>query len=1199
MKQANLYKNNIARPLNPAVTVTDNSASTVKVEIEEYVFTDEILNGLYRVLDAVRKRTVSHTGIWINGYYGSGKSHFLKYLNFCLSPAHRDVALKRVMEAVKDHYHPEDPNCSLEPSVSEFNDLIQWLGKAEIDTILFNIGDKVGEKTDNHTTIAKAIWEEFNAFRGFNKFSISLAQYLEKPLQERGKFEAFKAALAEDGFNWAKDADTLAVTDLDYVLGKAAEVATLSTDVIREKIATNALDATPEKLSLELKSYVASKGDNYRLLFFIDEVSQFIGSRQELILQFQQIVTTIAQDCDKKVWVGCTSQQDLSEVLDTCHITDASDQYGKILGRFQTRVALQGANTEYITQKRILDKDEDAIIELGKLYDKEKNALDMQFTLPTGFRKFSDKQDFVNYYPFVPYQFQLIMNVFDAFVSLQYVDKEVKGNERSVLKITHKTAQDHSEDSVGGFISFDMMYSSMFAAGLKHAGQRARKNADDIIETYSDKVFGKRVVNLLFMLCNISETNKLLFPATLENIVTLMMTKVDQGRLDLQERISKVLEYLVQKSIIRTETKENGTEVYCFLSEEESQVNSKIMEQSVNNNAMAEALKTIITKYITVSNKEFFNGNPFSIGVSIMDRFIIGQSNSNLLVEFKTDSGYPTPEQFAFNNEPKKMVYYLVDAFSSDKKLKNDFHWYCKVSEYLKNNASNATPQRSKINAEFRQRAADLLVSSIQPGFNKILDSCSIISGHQVIQPALLGSKKATERYKAALTEHFNGFYPQASLVKSSETPVTIDAFKQKIKRAIGQDEYGPLNPMTEAEKEIEIHLNQKLGDPTVADICTHFSQSPYGWNEIATVYFLNELVRRHMRAYSFKGNPNVDKSVVAETILKEKGSYTITTAQKIDPQLVNEFIKAWKEIFNEFGKTYSLDSSELFSECHNDSGSPLNANPVNLTKLSGDLRSAHADGLATIVDDAIRRLNKWKEERDPEKFFRLVIAEKEEGKEMMDNCKEMTSFRDSQLHLFKDFYAFAESNHDNFDFIKDEADRKLVDELIEIFTDQRPDQNLPKYKKRRDILRGKLDEIRKKLVQSVVDSYDAAFAELEEFAQGVGETFDRSPFKNMVNAKTTTNNFYALQNNADVDAFKLQQITVILDQASKKKPHIPTPTDPNPIPPRTIRRAYIHSRQLCKAQTIRNMSELDSYVDSIRQTLINSLGNNDEIIVS
>ena len=869
------------------------------------------------------------------------------------------------------------------------------------------------------------------------------------------------------------------------------------------------------------------------------------------------------------------------------------------MGRFQTRVALKGTDTEYITQKRILDKDEDAIVELGKLYDKEKNALDAQFTLPTGFRKFGDKQDFVDYYPFVPYQFQLIMNVFDAFVALQYVDKEVKGNERSVLKITHKTAQDHSEDPIGGFISFDMMYSSMFEAGLKHAGQRARKNADTIIETYPDKAFGMRVVNLLFMLCNISDTNKLVFPATLENIVTLTMTEMDQGRLALQERVSKVLDYLVQNSIVRLEKKDNGTEVYCFLTEEESEVNRLIMSQTVNNNAMAETLKTIITKYITVSNKESFSGNPFSIGVSIMDRYIIGQSNSNLLVEFKMDSGYSNPEQFAFSNEPKRMVYYLADAFVADTKLKNDFHWYCKVSEYLKNNASNATVQRSKTNAEYRQRAADLLTSSIQSAFNKILDSCPIISGNQVIQSTLLGAKRATERYKAALAEHFNGVYPMASLVKSSETPTTVDALKQKIKRAIGTDEYGPINPVTQAEKEIENYLNRKMGDPTVFDVTTAFSLPPYGWNEVATVYFLNELVRRHLRAYSYKGNPNVDKSVVAETILRDKASYTVTTAHKIDPQLVNDFIKAWKEVFNDFSTNYSVDSTELFSQCHNDDNSPLNRIPGRYASYSGNLKEANAIALAKVLDDAVDHLASWKAERDPERFFKLVIAEKDAGRQMMDLCKDIISFHETHLALFKDIYSFARNNKDNFDFVTVSADRKLVDELEEIFSDQRPDQNLPKYKKRRELLKVKLEEIRKGLVQRVIDAYDAVFTELEEFAKGIDETFDRNQFKNMVNAKTTTNNFYALQNNADVDAFKQQQINILLDQAAKKKPATTPPSGENPLPPRPIRRVYIQGRQLCKAQTIRSMNELNSYVDAIRQKLINTLGDNDEIIVS
>ena len=1189
MAQAQLYKHDISRPLNPAVSVTDDSISTVNVEIEEYVFTEEILNGLFNVLDAVRNRTVSHTGIWINGYYGSGKSHFLKYLNFCLDPKHRDRALERMLEAVKEFDPLANPDSKLSSTIADFKQLVDWLGKASIDTILFNIGDKVGDRTtSNTTTFAKAIWEEFNAFRGFHKFNIALAQYLEKPLQDKGKYDDFKAALAEDGFDWDTQAETLAITELDYVLEKAAEVTPLSTDVIRDQIAGTGIDATPEKLSLELKSYMDGKPDNYRLLFFIDEVSQFIGSRQELLLQLQQIVTTIAKDCDKKVWIGCTAQQDLSDVLDSCQITEATDQYGKIMGRFQTRVALQGTNTEYITQKRILDKDEDAVVDLGKLYDKQKNALESQFDLPTGYRKYADKQDFIDYYPFVPYQFQLIMNVFDAFVDLQYVDKEVKGNERSVLKITHKTAQEHSGDDIGSLISFDMMFSSMFEAGLKHDGQKAIRNANQIISTYEDRAFGQRVVNLLFMICNISDTNKLLFPATLSNIVTLMMTEIDQSRLNLTEKVSKVLDYLKENSVVRVETKEgSSTEIYCFLTEEESEVNRLIKSQTINNNAMADALKTIFTKHITLSNRESFNGNPFNIAVSIMERNILGNANANLFVEFKIDSSYADVKQFAFSNDSKKkMVYYLADLYGANSKLKNDFYWYCQVLEYLKTYASNSSEQRTKTNNEFRQRAADLLAKSIQPEFEKILDSCDIVSGAFVIQPAVLGNKKATERYKLALGEHFKNVYPQASLIKASEVPTTGEGLKAKIIRPITENEYSAINPLTDAEKEIENYLNRSTGDPTLADVVSNFNQPPYGWNEVATVYFINELVRRHMRTFSYKGNPNVDKKIVAETVLKDRNSYTISSAQKIDPQLVNDFIKAWKEVFNDFGKTYSLDSTELFSQCHNDQDSPLTRLPINYAKYSGELKAVHADSLAAILDKAIDKLNNtWKAERDPEKFFKLIIADKQEGKEMMDECKEVLSFYQGQMTLFGEIYKFAKDNQDNFNFIADAADKALVKELMEIFTDERPDQNLPKYKKRRDILRVKLQEIKAVLVKNIEDAYAKVLDELEAFAKNNSVEFDRNQFRNITVPLVGTDNFYALQSNANTDKFKQEQIDILVNKSSK--------------PDTKVKRAHVHINQICKAKSIHNKSEIDAYVNEIKSALIEKLADNDELIVS
>ena len=282
-----LYKKDITRDVNPAVSAGDLKEATVRTEIEEYVFTQEIIQGLYDVISGIRDASASHNGIWISGYYGSGKSHFLKYLNYCLKTEYGKRALERLAEEVKK---TSDELGNVTPS--EITDMRQWLSVADIKTILFNIGTVHNANTAGKNTFVEVFWNEFNKFRGYNQFNLSLAQYLEKPLDEAGKFDAFKEALAEEGFDWKLEASDLAQTELDFVLEKAQEqLPSLSIDSIRERIVKNDFVISVEKLKNEITLYIKGKNPNFRLIFFVDEVSQFINNHKELLLQLQEIVT--------------------------------------------------------------------------------------------------------------------------------------------------------------------------------------------------------------------------------------------------------------------------------------------------------------------------------------------------------------------------------------------------------------------------------------------------------------------------------------------------------------------------------------------------------------------------------------------------------------------------------------------------------------------------------------------------------------------------------------------------------------------------------------------------------------------------------------------------------------------------------------------------------------------------------------------
>ena len=180
MKFKDLYEKGLDRKVNPAVSASDLSEDTVLTEIVEYVFTQEIIVNLYHILINIKINQGSHVGIWINGYYGSGKSHFLKYASYCLSNKYSEMAFIRLIEATQEMMLGEKDVTALEQagvSLSELRALQSWyVNKADVEMVIFNIGDVHDANADQATTFTTIFWNQFNAKRGYNSFNLAMAQ---------------------------------------------------------------------------------------------------------------------------------------------------------------------------------------------------------------------------------------------------------------------------------------------------------------------------------------------------------------------------------------------------------------------------------------------------------------------------------------------------------------------------------------------------------------------------------------------------------------------------------------------------------------------------------------------------------------------------------------------------------------------------------------------------------------------------------------------------------------------------------------------------------------------------------------------------------------------------------------------------------------------------------------------------------------
>ena len=1204
MKLKDLYSKPINRAVNPAVSATKFDPETERIEIQEYVFTDEIINGLFRILDAIKNnKPYDHVGIWIDGYYGSGKSHFLKYLDYCITPSTREDAVSRLLDAVKA-IDPLDEKHNLNFDYDELLSIANWLKRATIDTCIFNLETSYDNSTDKKKTFLHVFWNEFNGKRGFNKFNITLAQNLEKPLAEKGVFEAFKERIAEEGGDWNDPgmAADLIDNELDWVLDIAKELApTLSVDSIRERIIKRDTNMSIDRFGMELASYLKDKGDDYRLILLADEVSQFINKERDRYLNLQEIITKLSEACDNKVWVACTAQQDLSEIMDDCHIAEEKDKEGKIKGRFEVKVSLKGTQPEVITQKRILDKKEEVKPELAALYNKYKAGFDLQFKLPTSYSSYETQDDFVDYYPFVPYQFKLIMQVFNSFLNLGYVAKEVKGNERSIIKVIHSTAKTNADAELGKFISFDELYNNMFEEGLQARGQKAVDNALRMARTYqTDRPertrLAVRVANVLFMICNISQTDQLVFPATLDNVTSLLINDMETPRLNIKNEVEKVIEFLCDNNIIRREQgKQGAPETYAFYSEEEMKVAQLIQSQVVDNNTQAEQLKEIFNRYITaLRNKEQYKTRSFSVGLTIKQRTFLS-NNPDVQVEFVMDADYESAEQLALqNSNVNRMVYYVGPQYRDNKRLYNAFYWYCQANRYM------ATPVTSEDNKktrdEFEKRANELYDGIIRKEFEKILDTCPIVSGLSVIDEAELGQKRGNDRYRVAMDKHLSSIYTKANLVDYPSMPRTTEQLKKAILRNVNPGDYDGMNAvLTDAEHEVEIYLNKQFAEVNVSDVLAKFTKAPYGWDNICTLYIINELVRRHNRDYSYANNPNVETSTVANRIVSESNKFTLRQAKVISPQIIQNFIAAWKEIFGISAVPSSTDSTQLFRACRDiESVHSL----AKFIKGYKDIEQQIAGyQFCQPIREAIELFESWLNERDTLKFFNLVIAAKDEAKVLIDKCKEVVQFTHDQLDTYKQLIQFQDDNQYNFPFVPMEMQGAVTD-FNKLKNDPWPISGLRGYIKLQRQLSGIMDGVREELREKIKAAYNDMFDYLKQVAdkQHVPESV-LSDRETVIRVKTTPTNILVLQNNANTDTFYQEQV----DKIMSYNPPLPPggEGDGKPEPPKTpdkrIRKASLQTKTKLP---ITNAEDIERYLEGLRQQLEKLLVDQDGVMI-
>jgi len=415
MRIKTLFQKDIARPINGVVKADQLDASSVWQELDEFVVTRELDQHLHTFFsaygEAMTRRhepAVSGTiGLWVSGFFGSGKSHFIKVLSYLL----------------RNDSHTHDGQTKqavafFEPKIKDAILLgdIKRAVASHTDVILFNIDSKADTKS-GRDAIPSVFLKVVNEMQGYCPDHPHIA-HMERYLDEQGALATFEQAFREaSGLEWVQERDAY-LFHRDEVIAAWSAATGQSTDA-----AEKWLDGAEEHFALSVehfchwvKAYLDKQGSDHRLIFLVDEVGQFIGGNTYLMLTLQTITENLGTICQGRAWVVVTSQEDIDAVLGEMKTSIAND-FSKIQGRFKTRLSLSSANVDEVIQERLLAKRPEVVESLQQVFQAKGDILKNQLTFTDcgmTFRPYRDGADFVKNYPFAPYQFQLVQRIFEA-----------------------------------------------------------------------------------------------------------------------------------------------------------------------------------------------------------------------------------------------------------------------------------------------------------------------------------------------------------------------------------------------------------------------------------------------------------------------------------------------------------------------------------------------------------------------------------------------------------------------------------------------------------------------------------------------------------------------------------------------------------------------------------------------------------------
>ena len=517
-----LFEKQIDRPIEEVIKVDQANEKAVATEIGEYVATDSIRDQFADVYKEIAEGPAAPRegiGVWVSGFFGSGKSLFAKILGYTL--ANRKIGDSTASELFKRVVNDK--------RVIDFLDSINR--RIPFEAVIFDVSMDRGVRiaSERLTEIMyRALLRELGYAEDFDLAELEIALEGDKRLDSFEK--QFKDERKQE---WRIRRQLgLAINEASATLNKLDPKTYPAADSWAIATGKGRADVDPNKLARRAFELASRRAPGKALIFIVDEVGQFVSRSVEKMLDLQAIVQAMGvegrnrterREAVSPFWIVVTSQEKLNEVVTA--LDSKKIELARLQDRFRIPVDLKQADIAEVTARRVLSKNKAGAEALGKLYDANAGRIKECCTLERTARNLEiTRKEFVRLYPYLPYQIELCIDIVAGLRLKRGAHRHIGGSNRTLIKqaqqmmINDRTRL--AEAKIGALVTLDKVYELLEVGNLLPT--EVSQEIGHVATRLGKNPLALRVVKAIALLESVKD-----LPRTPHNLAVALHTAVD------------------------------------------------------------------------------------------------------------------------------------------------------------------------------------------------------------------------------------------------------------------------------------------------------------------------------------------------------------------------------------------------------------------------------------------------------------------------------------------------------------------------------------------------------------------------------------------------------------------------------------------------------------------------------------------------